>query len=110
VYFIKDNKPGVVTSQRRLGENKADQTRSVALLLTAAYHFGADVVEVDTQIIRNECQRLKCLDGPNFANTIKSADGVSVTGAPRSRVFKFKQGALPKLEALVKHAADLDDK
>lgn len=109
VYFVKDGKPGIATSQRRLGEHKVDQTKSVALLLTAAYHFGMDLVEVDTQIVRAECQRLKCLDGPNFAKTIKQAEGVSVTGAPRSKVLKFKQVALPKLDDLIKHSAGAEE-
>jgi len=71
------------------GTGKADKTVSAALLLTFANTLtGTDTTTFDT--VREVCEAHSCLDGPNFAKTLKAEkDAFLFGGTPKKQTLKL---------------------
>jgi hypothetical protein len=100
VYFDK-GEPHLTGPARRLGKNKSDQSRTVALILTAAYHYALDTPDIASERVRKECDLLKCLDSGNFAASMEGVPGVNYVGASRSRQFRIKNDAPAALKRAI---------
>lgn len=92
LYFDEDQTPHLQGPARKLGSNKADQTRRIAVVMAGAYAFALDQAEGPTAIIRDEAKRLKCFDQGNFAAHVISSTGLAATGSGRSRKVRLKNG------------------
>lgn len=102
VFWLDDGVVHLVPKARDLGDSSADQMRSVALLLTAAYSWGLGASETSLDVISTECRALHCLDSGNFSARVSNFPPLIVTGASRKKVAKTKpatQAAFDKLVA-----------
>jgi hypothetical protein len=92
ILYFDDGLPRLSGPARKLGVRKSDQMRRVAIVLTGAYLYALDQTDVPAKVIRAECDRLKILDGGNFATVMGDTPVVVGTGSARSRNFKLKSG------------------
>ena len=98
VFYFHDGKPGINIPARKLGGNKAEQTRSVALLLFAAHHYALDENEVPVEVVRDACVALKCHDTANFSSNLGKLDSVNYTGPKNKKVLRAKGDTAQKFE------------
>jgi len=91
VFYFDGGKPILNGPARRLGSNLASQARTVAIAITAAYHYALDVRDVPAAKISDECKRLKCWDTDNFSTYIAKEKAVNFIGPRGKKVFRIKQ-------------------
>ncbi len=91
VFYFDSGKPILNGPARQLGANVAAQARTVAVALTAAYHYALDVRDVPASRIADECKRLKCWDTDNFSAYISKERAVNYVGPRGKKVFRVKQ-------------------
>jgi len=93
LHVTPDGKPGINVGARRLGPNNAERTRAIALLCAGALHFGADVVDVPLELIRETCRQLGVYDPNNFARYVAEVPGFILSGPKDNRVLRAKSEA-----------------
>lgn len=93
VFHFEGETVQVIGPARKLGENRADQSRRIVLLLAGAYYYALDQEQVDIGVVRDECKRLKCFDSNNFSGYAGDTAGVVVTGTGRSKNVRMKSDA-----------------
>lgn len=59
----------VVPPTRKLGSSKADQAKTVIVLVSGARAFGLEEDPVNAVAVREEAKRKRCFDSGNFAST-----------------------------------------
>lgn len=91
VFYFDQGKPILNGPARRLGSNVAAQSRTVAIGITAAYHYALDVRDVPSTRIADECKRLKCWDTDNFSANMGKEKSVNFIGPRGKKVFRVKQ-------------------
>lgn len=101
VFFFHDGLPGLNGPGRKLGGNKTIQTRTVALTLTAAYHFVLGDTSEALEAVRKECERQRCYDKVNFSTTLGSTKGLNYTGPRNNKTLKTKSDTIAELVAAV---------
>lgn len=101
VIHFSDGKPGISVPTRRLGSNKANQTRAIALLLTAARYYALDEAETSVDVVREACNSAKCYDQANYSRHVADAPGLNLTGPRNQKKLKTRGDTLPKLSALI---------
>lgn len=109
VFFFHNGLPGLNGPARKLGRTRADQTRAVALLLTAAYHFGLHDDVDRVAAVRRECERIRCYDLKNFARELSSTKGLNFTGPKGAKVLKTRPDTIDALKALVSQVQGSDE-
>ena len=101
VFYFHEGLPGLNGPARKLGASKSMQTKTIALALTAAYHFAvvdpADTVEA----VRKECERLRCYDKVNFSTTLGATKGLNYTGPRNNKTLKTKSDTIAELKAVI---------
>lgn len=102
VFYFDSGKPILNGPARQLGDNLAAQARTVAVALTAAYHYALDVRDVPASKIADECKRLKCWDTDNFSAYMSKEKSINYVGPRGKKVFRVKQpDTIEGLKALV---------
>jgi hypothetical protein len=98
LYAVADGK--VQITRDLPGTTKAEKSVNAALLLTHANTLlGTDTTSYDA--IRNMCSTHGCLDGTNFAKTIRAEKELFiVSGPPKGRVIKLSVPGLKKADVL----------
>lgn len=91
VFYFDGGKPILNGPARKLGSNLASQARTVAIAITAAYHYALDVRDVPAARIADECKRLKCWDTDNFSSYMAKEKAVNFIGPRGKKVFRVKQ-------------------
>jgi hypothetical protein len=91
VFYFDGGKPILNGPARQLGSNLAAQARTVAIAITAAYHYALDVRDVPASKIADECKRLKCWDTDNFSSYMAKEKAVNFIGPRGKKVFRIKQ-------------------
>lgn len=91
VFYFDGGKPILNGPARKLGSNLASQARTVAIALTAAYHYALDVRDVPAAKVADECKRLKCWDTDNFSSYMAKEKAVNFIGPRGKKVFRIKQ-------------------
>lgn len=100
IHFV-DGKPGMSVPTRRLGSNKANQARAIALILTSARHFGLDEAETSVEVIREACVAAKCYDQGNFAKQVAATPGVNSIGPRNQKKLKTRGDTITKLTTII---------
>lgn len=101
VFFFVEGLPRLNGPGRKLGGTKTTQTRTVALALTAAYHFVLRDTSDAVEAVRKECERLRCYDKVNFSTTLSSTKGLNYTGLRNNKMLKTKSDTIAELKAVV---------
>lgn len=91
VFYFDGGKPILNGPARKLGGNLASQARTVAIAITAAYHYALDARDVPAAKIADECKRLKCWDTDNFSSYMAKEKAVNFIGPRGKKVFRIKQ-------------------
>ncbi len=91
VFYFDGGRPILNGPARKLGGNLASQARTVAIAITAAYHYALDVRDVPAARIADECKRLKCWDTDNFSSYMAKEKSVNFIGPRGKKVFRIKQ-------------------
>jgi hypothetical protein len=102
VFYFDKGVPMLNGPVRKLGSTVTEKTRTVTLCLTAAYNFALDVVQTLPDVVRAECDRLKCLDSKNFSAYAGSTKGVSYLGPTGKKYLKVNQDTLVLLTDAVR--------
>jgi len=93
-YFDPDGTPHLNVAGRKLGESTASKAKAVATALAAAYHFSHDDPQVAVDVIKSECERLKCYDKKNFWAHMGASPATVLSGAGSTRVLKVKSSEI----------------
>lgn len=101
LYFNEDGKPGINGSARRLGRSNAERTRTIALLIAGARHFGNDEVEVSLNDVRDACKELGVYSKNNFASYLADMPGFILSGPKANRVLRAKSDAAERFRKSV---------
>lgn len=101
VLYFQDGLPGLNGPGRKLGPTKADQTRTIALIMTAAYHFVLGNTSDAVAAVRKECERLRCFDKDNFSRHLASTRGLNYTGPRNNKALKAKSDVIPELKTVL---------
>lgn len=111
VMYFKEQTPFVKGPARKLGTSRSAQSRRVALLLAAAHHYALDEPEVSSEVVREECRRLKCFDTGNFGTSISSVPGTVTNGQGRKKNVRMKSddNALTLLKSAVNEIRGVKD-
>lgn len=107
VFYFDGGEPHLNGPKVRLGTNIADQARAVALALTAAYDYARDIQNLSVDIVRAECERLKCDPGGNWAKVMNALTTVNYVGAARKKQLRTKADTPDSLNKLVKSVLGL---
>jgi hypothetical protein len=99
-YFGANGEPHLNGPRSKLGRNTADQAKTLAVALTAAYDYALDK-QVSDDVVRAEAARLKCDLGGNWARTMNGLSAVSWVGATRQKQFKTKADTADALKKIV---------
>lgn len=99
-YFGPNGEPHLNGPRSKLGRSTADQAKTVAVALTAAYDFALDKPAAD-DVVRAEVVRLKCDIGGNWSRTMNGLTTVSWIGANRQKQFKVKSDTAEALKRIV---------
>lgn len=91
VFYFDAGKPILNGPARQLGGSVASQARTVAIAITAAYHYALDVRDVPAAKVADECKRLKCWDTDNFSSYMAKEKAVNFIGPRGKKVFRVKQ-------------------
>lgn len=75
---------------RKLGDNLKSRMVAVAQILPVARHYGLDENETSTRVVREECDRLKCLDAKNINTYLGDLDGITYAGPRDNKVLKVR--------------------
>lgn len=98
VFYREGDTVGISLRNHRLGKSKADQTRTVALLILCARYFLLGESEVSIEHVRAAAEDLKCYDSPNFSKTLDKVEGVNLTGPKGKKSLRFKPDTLEKFK------------
>ncbi|MBF4569502.1 hypothetical protein ITJ57_12095 [Plantibacter sp. VKM Ac-2880] len=90
VFYFEGGIPHLNGPKAKFGSNLADQSRAVALGLTAAYDYALDEQSTPASTIRAECDRLKCDPGTNFAKAMNGLTTVNYVGASKKKTTRVK--------------------
>lgn len=101
IFYFHERIPGISVRSHKLGKNKAEQTRSVALLLFCAHYFALNANELSVEAVRTECETLKCYDQANFSATLEKIKGVNYTGPRGKKVLRFRPDTIEKFQEKV---------
>lgn len=101
VLYFQEGLPGLNGPGRRLGPTKADQTRTIALILTAAHHFVLGDTRDTVGAVRKECERLRCFDKDNFSRHLSSTKGLNYTGPRSNKALKAKSDIIAELKIVL---------
>lgn len=88
VFYIDGEAPAFNVSARKLGANKADRHRAIALLMTCMRHYGLDETEVDLEIVRETCVAMGTYDRANFSSYVGSIPGITLSGPRGKKVLR----------------------
>jgi hypothetical protein len=101
VFFFHDGLPGLNGPARKLGASKSSQTKTVALALTAAYHYSVSEPADTVEAVRRECERLRCYDKVNFSTSLGGIKGLNYTGPRNNKTLKTKSDTIVELKAVI---------
>lgn len=90
--------PAFNVSARKLGANKADRHRAIALLMTCMRHFGLDETEVDLEVVREACVAMNTYDRANFSSYMGGVPGVTLSGPRGKKVLRPRPEAKAKFK------------
>lgn len=93
-FFDADGTAHLNVAGRKLGESTASKAKAVATAIAAAYHYSVDEPSVSVELIRAECNRLKCFDKKNFFAHMGAAPGTVLSGSGSSRVLRIKSSEI----------------
>jgi hypothetical protein len=102
VFYFDNGVPILNGPVRKLGGTTTEKTRTIALCLVSAYNYALDLVEIQPDVIRAECERLKCLDSKNFSSYVGSTKGVSYLGPTGKKFLKVKADTISLLADAVR--------
>ncbi|UUL77061.1 hypothetical protein NG819_05455 [Pseudarthrobacter sp. Fe7] len=109
VFYFQDGQPGLNGPTRKWGKSKADQTRRVALAITAAYYFVVEDTNDTVKAVREACEALRCYDADNFARHLASTKGINYTGPRNQKVLRTKNDTIPELRAVISTYRGVED-
>lgn len=92
LFFFDNGRPILNGTTRKLGENAAAQSRTIAIALTAAYHYALGVRDVPAALIAAECKRKNCYDVDNHSAYMTREKAVNFVGQRGSKLFRVKSG------------------
>lgn len=98
VLYFHEGVPGIAVPSRKLGKNKAEQTRAVALLLFCAHHFALNTNELSVEVVREACETLTCYDSANFSSTLDKVKGTNYTGPKGKKVLRLRPNTVEKFQ------------
>lgn len=103
VFFSEDDEtPLVGVNPIHLGDNAAERSRSVALLVAGARQVSGLEQATSSEVIRQECKRLGVFDSGNFSTTIgRLKDWFNITGTGKTKAFRMKPGGRDAFRALL---------
>lgn len=87
-YVDNGDAPAFNISARKLGANKSDRHRAIALLMTCMRHYGLDETEVDIEVIREICISMGTYDSANFSTLMGSVPGITLSGPRGKKVLR----------------------
>ncbi|MEO5535259.1 MAG: hypothetical protein ABIR17_09030 [Pseudolysinimonas sp.] len=85
----------------QLGANFAEQSRSIAVALTAAYHYALGVRDVPVSRIADECRRKNAYDVDNFSSSLAREKAITIVGSRGNRFVHIKGGDTLKRLAVI---------
>lgn len=97
-----DGDPLVGVNPTRLGDNAAERSRRVILLLAGTRQVGGIEEGTRSNILRDECKRLGVYDSSNFGTTLNNLkDWFNITGTGGSKVARIKPGGRDAFRQLI---------
>jgi hypothetical protein len=90
VFHFENGKPILNGRTGQLGSNFAEQSRTVAVALTAAYHYALAVRDVPVGRIAEECRRKNCYDVDNFSTSLSREKAITIVGSRGNRFSHVK--------------------
>lgn len=108
LYYFDAGLPHLNGPKTRFGSNVADQSRAVALAITAAYDYAIDHQSVAASTVRAECERLKCDPDSNWNKVMNALTTVNFGGAPGKRTMRVKSDTGAALQNLAKTALGIE--
>lgn len=102
VYLIKGDQIFLVVSSVP-GESKADQQRSLALLILFAYHEGFGHEWISSSLLAKAADHSKLYDTSKFAKNIgsKETNWFNMGGIKKSRVYKLSGPGINQAKSLI---------
>lgn len=101
IYYIHDGEVGISLRAHKLGGNKAEQTRTLALLVFCARFFALGEDDVSVEHVRAVCEEKNCYDQANFSTTLEKAEGVNYTGPRGKKYLRLKSDTIDKFKSKV---------
>ncbi|ADG79802.1 putative protein OS=Tsukamurella paurometabola (strain ATCC 8368 / DSM / CCUG 35730 /CIP 100753 / JCM 10117 / KCTC 9821 / NBRC 16120 / NCIMB 702349/ NCTC 13040) OX=521096 GN=Tpau_3215 PE=4 SV=1 [Tsukamurella paurometabola] len=101
VYYFDESGPHLMGPRSKFGSTTKDQAQAVALAITTARNYALDETETTDEVLRAECQRLKCDPKGNWAKVMGGLSTLVYTGPPRGKVARVKPSSHQSLQALV---------
>lgn len=103
LFFADDeDTPLLSVDPGRLGENTAQCSRNVILLLVGVRQVSGIETATASEILREECKRLGIFDTSNFGKTLSGQrDWFSFTGSGASKVVRLKPSGRRAFRQLV---------
>lgn len=98
VFYMDGDVPAINQPARKLGVNKADRHRAIALLLIGMRHYGLDETEVALDVVRDACVRMSTYDSANFSNYMGGVSGITLTGPRGKKVLRPRPDAKAKFK------------
>lgn len=101
VFYFHEGLPGLNGPARKLGASKSTQTKTIALALTAAYHYVVGEPADTVEAVRKECERQRCYDKVNFSTSLGATKGLNYTGPRNNKTLKTKSDTIAELKAVI---------
>lgn len=97
VFYVDDEgEPRFNYTSRRLGRNKADRSRTIALLMASVRYYGLDETEISLEIVREACSTMNAYDSANFTAYMRTVPGFTLVGPSNRRMLRPRGEAAAK--------------
>jgi hypothetical protein len=107
IYDLDSDDVSLVAQRSKLSSSKAEATREVALLYSAARQAGGyDQTHTPIALIKTRVEDMGVVDVNNFASHVKKTDGLSQRGqTPSTREYKVTQHGFEEAAKIINRVA-----